>query len=348
MDNYYYQPPNINQPPGYEPPGDFISANQNMYFIEKARLERREIRKVGNAIGLAMTAYVFVQIIASVILLSDGLYDKYLASPIFQASFNTIAVELCALVIPFGIMALINKKKYESDLIPTEKISAGKCFLWVGFGMLCCIGADYIVGFLVIIFDSFGHTLTQPETAPPNTLFACIISFVSTAVVPALCEEFSLRCCSLGLVKKYGKGIGVFCVSLVFGLLHGNVIQLVFATLVGLILGFVTVKTNSIIPAVLIHAFNNGMAAAGEILVYIFGEAADEYSTYAMFAFWFVLGGICAAILAFKGQFKREPKTVNYEPYKNSALRKIATFFFVPGMIIPFLFLVFETVMSVE
>lgn len=319
-----------------------------MYYIEKAKLERKEIRRAGNAIGLAMTAYVIVQLIASVVLMSDGLYDKYLSSPIFQASFNTIAVELCALVIPFGIMALINKKKYQSDLIPTEKISVGKICLWVGFGMLCCIGADYVVGILVVIFDSFGHTLTQPETAPPNTLFACIISFVSTAIVPALCEEFSLRCCSLGLVKKYGKGFGVFCVSLVFGLLHGNVIQLVFATLVGLILGYVTVKTDSIIPAVLIHAFNNGMAAAGDILVYAFGESADEYSTYAMFAFWFIVGVFCAAILAIKGQLKKEVKTVNYEPYSNSPLKKIATFFFVPGMIIPFLFLIFETMMSVE
>ena len=319
-----------------------------MYYIEKARLERKQIRKAGNAIGLAMTAYVLVQLAASLVLSIDGLYEKYLSSPIFQASFNTIAVELCALVIPFGIMALINKKNYESDLIPAEKLPFGRACLWVGFGMLCCIGADYVVGILVTIFDSFGYTLTQPETADPNTLFACIMSVVSTAIVPALCEEFSLRCCSLGLVKKYGKGFGVFCVSLVFGLLHGNVIQLVFATLVGLILGFVTVKTNSIVPAVLIHAFNNGMAVAGDVFVYAFGESANEYSTYAMFAFWFIVGVLCAAILALKGQFKKDIKSINYEPYQNSALKKAATFFFVPGMIIPFLFLVFETLMSVE
>ena len=320
-----------------------------MYFIEKARLERKQIRRAGNAIGLAMTAYVLVQILASSIFwLSDDLYNKYMESPIFQASFNTIAIELCALVIPFGIMALINKKKYESDLIPTEKLPFGRICLWVGFGMLCCIGADYVVGILVVIFDSFGHTLTQPETAPPNTLFSCIVSVVSTAVVPALCEEFSLRCCSLGLVKKYGKGFGVFCVSLVFGLLHGNVIQLVFATLVGIILGFVTVKTDSIIPAVLIHAFNNGMAVAGDVFVYAFGESADEYSTYVLFAFWFIVGVFCTAILAIKGQLKRNIQNVTYEPYSNSPLKKVATFFFVPGMIIPFLFLIFETMMSVE
>ena len=319
-----------------------------MYFIEKARKERREIRKAGNAIGLAITAYVAIQLLILFFLMSvDGLYDKYLNSALFQASFNTIAIEICALVIPFGIMALINKNKYESDLIPTQKMSFGRMCLWVGFGMLCCIGADYVVGILIVIFDSFGHSLSQPETAQPTSLISCIASVVGTAVVPAICEEFSLRCCSLGLVKKYGKGFGVFCVSFVFGLLHGNLIQLVFATLVGIIMGFVTVKTNSVIPAVLIHGFNNGMAVFGEVLIYLFGESADEYSTYAMFAFWFVFGVICTVILALKGQFKREPQTV-YEPYANSTIKKIATFFCVPGMIVPMVYFVFTTFLSIE
>lgn len=49
-----------------------------------------------------------------------------------------------------------------------------------------------------------------------------------------------MRCCALGIVKKYGKAFGVVAVSIVFGLIHGNIIQFIFATLVGLILGYVT------------------------------------------------------------------------------------------------------------
>ena len=319
-----------------------------MYYMEKARLERKEIRKLGNIIGLAMTGFVLVQIVTSFILIMfDGLYDKYLNSTIFQASFNTIAIELFALVVPFGLVALINKKKYQSQLIPTAKLPFGRLCLWVGFGMLCCIGADYVVGILVTIVDSFGHTLTQPETAPPTTLFSCIASVIGTAIVPALCEEFALRCCSLGLLKKYGKAFGVVTVSLVFGVLHGNVIQLVFAALVGIILGYVTVKTGSVIPAVLIHAFNNGMSVTGEVLVYFFGEQTDEYSTYAMFLFWMAVGAVCAIILAVKKEFKKEVQTT-FEPFGNSLIKKIATFFFVPGMLVPFLFFAFTTLSSIE
>ena len=349
MNDFYYQPPNINDPNGYgQPVSENAAAMRNMYFIEKARLERKQIRKLGNIVGLAMTAYIFVQLAASFVLGIKGIYDLYMSSPIFQICINILAIEVCAVAVPFGVMALLNKNKYESDLIPTEKISAGKVVVWVGFGMICCVLADYVVGFMMTIFNSFGHELVQPETAPPNTLFACIISFVGTAIVPALCEEFALRCCSLGLLKKYGKAFGVVCVALVFGVLHGNLIQLVFATLVGLIMGFVTVKTNSIIPAVLIHLFNNGMAAIGEIIVYFFGDEADNYATVAMFGFWFVFGLICTFILAVKGELRKNYQNVQFVPFENSLAKKVATFFFVPGMIIPAIFFVVMTFASIQ
>ena len=45
--------------------------------------------------------------------------------------------------------------------------------------------------------------------------------------------------------------------SILFGVIHGNFQQMPFAFLVGLIMGFVTVKCESIWPAMLIHFYNN-------------------------------------------------------------------------------------------
>lgn len=69
-----------------------------------------------------------------------------------------------------------------------------------------------------------------------------MIALIGTAIVPAICEEFAMRCCCVQLLRKYGNGFAVLSISIVFGLLHGNVIQFVFAFLVGLILGYITVK----------------------------------------------------------------------------------------------------------
>lgn len=322
---------------------------KTLYYQAKAKQERKEIRKLGNIMGCAVLAYVVVQNIASYLLLmNDTLYAKYNASSIFQNSFGIICVEVLAVALPFAVMALLNKNKYKVNLIPSERIGFSKGFLWVGFGMLCCIGADYIVSIIISVAEQLGYELTQGEVADPENPFACIIVVAATAVVPAVCEEFAMRCCSLGLLRNYGKAFGVVSVSIVFGLLHGNVIQFVFAGLVGLILGYVTVKTGSVIPAIFIHGFNNGMSAFSMILVYIFGEKADDTSTYVFFGFWVILGIICTVVLALKRQLSFRLDEKASEPFGNSLSQKLGAFISSPVLIISSLYLIVITVLSIK
>ncbi|MCD7872721.1 MAG: CPBP family intramembrane metalloprotease, partial [Clostridiales bacterium] len=332
---------------------DNSSNNDNgrlqFYFYSKVKQERREIRRLGNIMGLAVLAFVVVQMLSSFILLSNkAVYEKYTNSSVFQNSFSIICVELLAVVLPFAVMALVNKKKYVAELVPSEKIGFGKTCLWVGFGMLCCIAANYIVSILSAFVNAMGFELTQSDVLEPENAFACVILVVSTAVVPAVCEEFAMRCCALGLLKKYGKAFGVVAVSIVFGLLHGNVIQFIFATLVGIILGFVTVKTNSIVPSVLIHGFNNGMSAFASVLVFCFGNNYDNIATYICFGFWLVVGAISLIILALTKQLKFKLNNAPKEPYANTLSKKLGAFISSPVLIISSLYLIFSVIESIS
>jgi len=318
------------------------------YYQLKAKQERKEISKLGNIMGVALIAYIAVQLVSVYLLEVFDLYDAYTNSVLFQDGFNIIAVELIALCIPFGLMALINKKKFVTPVIPTKKITFGKLVLWVGFGMLCCVAADYVVGILSSLSESIGYELEQPETLKPDSLFACVLSVLSIAVIPPVCEEFAMRCCGVGMLRKYGKGFAVTAVAMIFGLVHGNIIQFIFATLIGIILGFVTVKTDNILPAIFIHAFNNGMSALVDILDYAsVSDKIDQYATVVLFLFWLIFGAICAVILFFKHEFKKEPKPLR-EPYSNSLGQKLAAFFFVPAMIPAFLFFVVSIVSTIQ
>lgn len=341
MNNYYSPYGNENNQNYYQ---------QNLYYQMKAKQERREIRKVGNMMGCCVLGFLAVQIASSYLLLfNDGLYDLYNSSSVFQNSFGIIFVELLAVVLPFGIMAFVNRKKYASSLIPSKHIKFSELCLWVGFGMLCCVGADYIVAILMTISETLGFELTQSETAEPNSVFACVISVISTAVVPALCEEFAMRCCSLGLLKKYGKSLGVIGVSIVFGLLHGNLIQFVFATLVGLILGFVTIKTDSIIPAILIHGFNNGMSAVSTVLEYAFGTDAGTNANFVLFVFWIVAGIVSVIVLTVKKKlsFRLDPPAAP-EPFANSTAQKVGAFISSPVLIVSSLYLIISVISSIQ
>lgn len=348
--NYY----NPNNGGGYYPNNGFTpnggqDYRQELYYKQQAKAQRKEIRSLGNIIGCCLFLFLAVQLVASLALSSNSaLYQKYQSSSVFQDCFGTIFVEFLALAVPFGLMALINKKRYIGSLVPAKQMSVADFCLWVGAGMACCIGADYVVGVLSALSQRTGYELTQPDSPDITSVFGCLVAVVATAIVPAICEEFALRCCALGVVKKYGKAFGVVAVSIVFGLIHGNIIQFIFATLVGLILGYVTVRTNSVVPAMFIHGLNNGMSVVCSIVQYAIGENAVDVANYALFGFWLVAGGICIVILAVKKQIVFKLDAQDNTPYANTTAQKLGAFFSSPVLILSALYFVVSVITSIK
>ncbi|MGN1328958.1 MAG: lysostaphin resistance A-like protein [Eubacterium sp.] len=342
MPQYYYDPFNNGNNQGYA----YNEQVQRMYEREmRKKAEKRELRKVGLALGTAIIAYIVLQSVASILLMKLGMYNLYKESAVFQYAFNIIFVSVLSVAAPFGVVALFNRKKYRDPIVPNKPIKASKCFAWVCFGMCCCIVVNMAVNYIVTFLKTaFNITLTQGESLSPDSVFACVMEVIALAVIPALCEEFAMRCCSLQLLKKYGTGFAIFAVSMVFGLLHGNVIQFLFAFAVGAVLAYVTVKTGSIIPAILIHMLNNGMSAVQDIFEYSLGEKASDYAIVVMFIFWVIAGVLAAVYLFFKKEFNG---ITNSSKSVLSNGEKLVAFLF-PGMIIPFAFLIAMTAQTVS
>lgn len=344
--NYY----NPNGAGGYYPNNGFDpNGGRELYYRQQAKEQRRQIRSLGNIIGCCIFVYVAVQLIASSVLYANSaLSQKYETSSVFQDCFGTILVEFFAMSIPFGVAALINKKKYSSALVPSKQVPASDLCLWVGAGMACCICANYVVSILSVFAQALGYELTQPDSPDITSIFGCVVAIVATAIVPAICEEFAMRCCALGLLKKYGKAFGVVAVAIVFGLIHGNIVQFIFATLGGLIFGYVTVRTDSVVPAMLIHGLNNGMSVFCSILKFAVGESASDAALYVLFGFWFVAGGICIAVLAVKKKLVFKSASADNTPYANGTLKKLGAFFSSPVLILSALYFVANVVLSIK
>lgn len=307
--------------------------------------EKKEIRLISLTMGVAIIAYLLFQNVAVAVLYAFDLFDKYNNDAVFQSAFTIIGVSFFSVLVPFGIMALVNKKRYSHPIVPGNSIRPFKCLVWVCFGMLCCVGANFAVSYLITFLELlFDIEFTQGELLEPDSPLACVMCVISTAIIPAICEEFAMRCCSLQLLRKYGKSFAVFAVSIVFGLLHGNVIQFIFAFVVGLILGLVTVKTDSIVPAVLIHGLNNGVSALNSILTYTSGEDVAQTAILIVYALWAASGIASLVYLISKGEFKN---TVKSQCGVLTNGQKFTAFLF-PWMIVPFLILVIITVTTIN
>jgi hypothetical protein len=243
------------------------------------------------------------------------------------------------MTIPFGIMALIMKKRFISPIIPTKKVGFSKYCAWIAIGMGGCIGANIATNYVIMLFEAGGYELSQSEMLDPDSTFACITALISTAIIPAICEEFALRCCSLGILKKHGKGFAVFATSIVFGLMHGNVIQFVFAFLVGLILAYVTVRLDNVVPAMFIHGFNNGLSVLQDTLKYYFNEDVATTALSIVWVFWIICAIVAIVVLAVKKDLLPEKGA---KAQKNPASLSFGSklLCLLPGLSVPLLILI--------
>lgn len=97
------------------------------------------------------------------------------------------------------------------------------------------------------------------------------------AVMPAITEEVAFRGFILsGLQGSHKVGSAVVISAVLFGLLHVLISlnqQFFNATILGLVLGWLAIKSRSLYPGVVMHATNNGLAVA---LGYVLGDPAGK------------------------------------------------------------------------
>ena len=343
----YYQPQlmYVQQPAYYQPqPVNNAEWQKTLYYKNLRKKERNEIIGKGFALGGAIIVMLIIETI--IVLALDAAGKSYLmdTDATFANFFNIFAAHICGMTIPFTLMWLIMKNKSTKPLVPTKKLGFKKAALWVGVGMLGCMVANYITEFVIWIYDLFGYELSQPEMPKADSLIACVAVFFSTSIAPGLFEEFAFRCCSLSLLRKHGKVFSVVAVSVVFGLIHGNMIQFVFAFLVGLILGYITLKTDSVLPAMAIHACNNGISVIQEIVGYAASEEVADYAGYGIIIFWGVAGIAALVYMLLKHKEEllptKEPKKEKV-PYALNTAEKLLCM--LPGLVIPFIILIWET-----
>jgi sodium transport system permease protein len=80
------------------------------------------------------------------------------------------------------------------------------------------------------------------------------------ALTPAICEELAFRGFILSGLRRLGHKWGAIALtSLLFGLAHGILQQSLAAFFVGMVIGYIAVKTGSLWPGVLYHLVHNSL-----------------------------------------------------------------------------------------
>ena len=133
-----------------------------------------------------------------------------------------------------------------------------------------------------------------------------VLAIFSTAIVPAICEEYLFRGAILGLLLPFGRTAAIIGSSVLFGFMHQNPLQLFYTVFMGVILGYIYVKTKSIWACVLLHFFNNLITVVEDFLPVFTGV---EWIVMLVDFLVLAAGAICLVALIFKKDKQPQPDT---------------------------------------
>ena len=247
--------------------GDFEPYSENVSHEQIKDRERRSLSKTANGIGFFVLVYYLL------IFEISGLISRFVSSsgavtPENQRTLSfllQIATAVSASLIAGIFYRLLSRRKI-SAFFPKSRIDMKMLFPMVLLGM----GAAMVANNLASIFDvnisifrleNSAQTVRSTQNIPEMLLYV-----VSTAIVPAFAEEFAFRGIFMGVMRKYGDAFAIITSSIMFGAMHGNTTQIVFAFTLGLIFAFVDCKANSIVPSVIIHFLNNFYSTLTDVL----------------------------------------------------------------------------------
>ena len=176
--------------------------------------------------------------------------------------------------LPFAAY-LFFRKKDPSDYLKFEKVGFTGGLLCVVAGLGVVLLGNYPALLVQQFLGNFGYESPGSILSQGESLEAILLEIAVTAVLVPFMEEFAFRGVILSALRKYGIGFSIVVSGVLFGLAHLDASSVVFATIAGLVFGFLYAKTNNLWLTVLIHALNNLIAVLGSHGEFLFGSQAN-------------------------------------------------------------------------
>ncbi|MGN0346196.1 MAG: lysostaphin resistance A-like protein [Lachnospiraceae bacterium] len=218
-------------------------------------MERREsIKRVFYMIAPFAMYYVCLQMVATLLTIFIREYAKSSEKmAVFVADCSgTVSgvISLISFLISGMAVFLYYRKKEEMKW----KAEPQMC-LSAGIGLFLALGLNLLMGY---ICQNLPVHEEQMERANYNADIPTGLGIVLYVLVSPLVEELVFRWLLLGRIQKHlGIPLAVFTSAVFFGFYHGNILQGIYATMMGLLLALVYVWSGSLWHPVLLHTAAN-------------------------------------------------------------------------------------------
>ena len=284
------------------------------------RDERRNIRRQMNTAGAGMllgtliAQLLFPLAVLLLLLCMDGTTASYFngdQSGAVRTIMNSgIYMALHCLILAGSnvLVALLGCRRIRQSLgglFRTTDFSGWKAFQYICIG----IGLQYVAVLIYAVLKYVGQGLGMefPEVSFDyfQTGQSTMLVLLYTCILAPITEELLFRGFLLKSLSVVSTRFGVIVTALLFGLMHGNVQQGILGVLVGLFLGKIVIRHNSLTPSILVHIALNTSSTLISVLLALLPE---NIGNVAILPLEFVVLALAVMGIAFWfGKERKEP-----------------------------------------
>lgn len=218
--------------------------------------------------------------------------EKIYSSNVFNSIFA-----VCSLLSLLGIF-FVHKKienfSYSASRI-NKKLKWHTILICIGVGIVALLGLQYLTG----VFDDFLSLIKFPldnsSTFEMNNFGQYVLAVVVLAIIPAIGEELIFRGVVFrGLNSRYSNLLAIVLSSIMFAFFHMSLQQIFYQFLLGMIMAWIVLKTDSLISSMIVHFTSNFLVVTFEFI-----RIKTGFSLNISHAWWFYLLAVILAVITF-------------------------------------------------
>ena len=224
--------------------------------MDKSILKQK--RKLGFSLGLILVSsqmiFTVMELLLNYLEIEESIEVTYL--------LNAFSLY----VVAFLLVKLLLRKVENVEQKPKVKLTFKK-FMWYlfvayGIGIFCATFTNEIITLISKVCNK--EFSDRVEEMMSNSTPIPLILFV--AIIGPIFEELIFRGLLLKKLRVYGDKTAIIYTSIAFGLFHTNISQILFAAVIGVVLGYVVCKTNNIKYSIMIHIIINMLSSIATII----------------------------------------------------------------------------------
>ncbi len=311
-------------------------------------LKKKQLKHISTWIGLILTATMAVAFIANnLIFYAVATWAPHISfEPWFALTVNAIGLYAIGYTMFRILMKIIPNYSGEDEIseytlskeLVNEEEGTNKIkkysFMQIVSLIFISLAALYVSNIITVAINALiaylkGTDIINPLQAIISTS-NLIYTFIFVCIVAPVVEEIMFRKVLLNKLLPFGKRLSIIVSAFAFGLFHGNLYQILYAFVLGIILAHITINSGTIKYAIILHVVINTLGSVVFPSLILSGSKIAT-AVSVLIVFLCIIVGITLFATKRKALF---PKLVEETPPEQQEQMKVSTSLLSIGMIV--------------